>query len=273
MDNGEQQFAPGPELTNEQEQQMRSRNAVQQQQQPYYREAQVMLPPSQERMWERHGVEPAMPVYAGAPGTRSGPAGLHQQELPEENWEQQHHRPNVNNTPNPHNSASYQHFVFPDQTFQGGAVSGIGRGLKRKAPNQMLQLQQLDHVPHVQSYGFTTMPVLPSRAVDPHVYHPDKATNGLGERKLYACGYCGYKKYTCSTGSDGQVRIRCKCGGMQSDGVLRMHAHWILQDPKCQPSDPKPNVSLAACSLAQSIETIRTVNPLKQSIELTRSSP
>ena len=56
---------------------MRSRNAVQQQQ-PYYREAQVMLPPSQERMWERHGVEPAMPVYAGAPGTRSGPAGLHQ---------------------------------------------------------------------------------------------------------------------------------------------------------------------------------------------------
>ena len=100
------------------------------------------------------------------------------------------------------------------------------------------------------------MPVLPSRAVDPHVYHADKATNGLGERKLYACGYCGYKKYTCSTGSDGQVRIRCKCGGMQSDGVLRMHAHWILQDPNCQPSDPKPNVSLVPLNtITQQVNT------------------
>jgi len=236
MGNGKQQFAPGPEPANEE--QMRSRNAVQQQE-PYYREAQVMLPQSQGRMWERHGMEPAMPAYAGEPGPRSGPA--HQQEFPEENWEQ-HHRQNVqdHNTTDPHIYAGYQHFILPNQIFQESVVPSIGRGVKRKAPNQMLQ--QLDHVPHVQSYGFTTMPVLPSRAVDPHVYHPDKATNGLGERKLYACGYCGYKKYTCSTGSDGQVRIRCKCGGMQSDGVLRMHAYWILQDAKCQPSDP--NVSL-----------------------------
>jgi hypothetical protein len=60
----------------------------------------------------------------------------------------------------------------------------------------------------------------------PHVYHPDKATNGLGERKLYACGYCGYQKLSCSAASDGQVRIRCKCGGLQADGKSRMHAHW-----------------------------------------------
>merc|ERR1711990_702211 len=43
----------------------------------------------------------------------------------------------------------------------------------------------------------------------------------------YQCGYCGYNKIARSSSSDGQVRIRCSCGGTRQDGVNRMHAHWI----------------------------------------------
>lgn len=42
----------------------------------------------------------------------------------------------------------------------------------------------------------------------------------------YACGYCGVKKTSCSTGKDGRVRIRCECGGKHRDGKARMHANW-----------------------------------------------
>ena len=54
-----------------------------------------------------------------------------------------------------------------------------------------------------------------------HVYHPDKATNGSGVPRVYACGYCGYRKMSSSSAKDMQVRIRCSCGGMKRDGTLR----------------------------------------------------
>eukprot|EP00656_Telonema_subtile_P048108 TRINITY_DN5652_c0_g1_i2.p1 TRINITY_DN5652_c0_g1~~TRINITY_DN5652_c0_g1_i2.p1 ORF type:complete len:179 (+),score=21.31 TRINITY_DN5652_c0_g1_i2:164-700(+) len=42
----------------------------------------------------------------------------------------------------------------------------------------------------------------------------------------YRCGYCGAVKPSTSVGSDGRVRIRCKCGGKHRDGKPRMHAMW-----------------------------------------------
>jgi len=55
----------------------------------------------------------------------------------------------------------------------------------------------------------------------------------LGKRKqvrmdepVYSCAYCGKKKTSTSTGSDGRVRIRCKCGGKHADKKARMHANW-----------------------------------------------
>merc|ERR1711907_173521 len=62
-----------------------------------------------------------------------------------------------------------------------------------------------------------------------HVYHPEKATSKrgtAGTERCYRCGYCGFNKIARSSSSDGQVRIRCSCGGMKQDGKNRMHAHW-----------------------------------------------
>eukprot|EP00656_Telonema_subtile_P049618 TRINITY_DN6204_c0_g1_i2.p2 TRINITY_DN6204_c0_g1~~TRINITY_DN6204_c0_g1_i2.p2 ORF type:complete len:192 (+),score=18.10 TRINITY_DN6204_c0_g1_i2:118-693(+) len=69
----------------------------------------------------------------------------------------------------------------------------------------------------------------PSPSAKPHKYHPERATRGLGRVQKYICNYCGYVKTSSSTSSDGGVRIRCPCGGMQADGVSRMHAKWTLE--------------------------------------------
>jgi len=42
----------------------------------------------------------------------------------------------------------------------------------------------------------------------------------------YSCGYCGERKISASTGSDGRVRIRCDCGGKHKDTKSRLHAKW-----------------------------------------------
>jgi len=44
----------------------------------------------------------------------------------------------------------------------------------------------------------------------------------------YSCGYCGVLKKSASSGADGRVKIRCECGGKHRDGVIRMHANWVL---------------------------------------------
>ena len=83
-----------------------------------------------------------------------------------------------------------------------------------------------------------------------HVYHPEKATSRKGAGKVgltahsvqcnsrisgfqercYLCGYCGKAKIARSASTDGQVRIRCECGGTRQDGVKRMHAHWVFME-------------------------------------------
>eukprot|EP00658_Telonema_sp_P-2_P036607 TRINITY_DN26442_c0_g1_i1.p1 TRINITY_DN26442_c0_g1~~TRINITY_DN26442_c0_g1_i1.p1 ORF type:complete len:220 (+),score=32.72 TRINITY_DN26442_c0_g1_i1:185-844(+) len=79
-------------------------------------------------------------------------------------------------------------------------------------------------------------PKAPVALVKPHVYHPQKATVGLGEQREWFCGYCGYKKVSASASTDGMVRIRCPCGGVRGDGVCRMHSNWTLtpgEQPEC----------------------------------------
>eukprot|EP00658_Telonema_sp_P-2_P042585 TRINITY_DN3059_c0_g1_i12.p1 TRINITY_DN3059_c0_g1~~TRINITY_DN3059_c0_g1_i12.p1 ORF type:complete len:879 (-),score=153.19 TRINITY_DN3059_c0_g1_i12:520-3156(-) len=88
------------------------------------------------------------------------------------------------------------------------ATTQPARGRKRKA------------IPGVQEFS----------QVQPHEYHPERATCGLGRPQRYRCDYCGHIKVSSSACSDGAVRIRCPCGGMQGDGVNRMHAKWSLND-------------------------------------------
>merc|ERR1711935_38753 len=101
-----------------------------------------------------------------------------------------------------------------DSTETDGVKSPLGTKARRKRkrsanapPTEVLTLEQ-------------------SNGLSAHDYHPDKATNGLGKRAIYVCGYCGYQKLSCSKAGDGQVRIRCECGGVRADGVARMHALW-----------------------------------------------
>jgi len=62
--------------------------------------------------------------------------------------------------------------------------------------------------------------------VMPHQYRANQNTMALGEEKVHYCGYCGYRKISASASGDGSVRIRCPCGGVRADGVLRMHSNW-----------------------------------------------
>eukprot|EP00656_Telonema_subtile_P001408 TRINITY_DN10633_c0_g1_i2.p2 TRINITY_DN10633_c0_g1~~TRINITY_DN10633_c0_g1_i2.p2 ORF type:complete len:143 (-),score=14.71 TRINITY_DN10633_c0_g1_i2:173-601(-) len=65
--------------------------------------------------------------------------------------------------------------------------------------------------------------------VQPHVYHPTKATAtvGVGRQREWFCGYCGYRKVSASASTDGMVRVRCPCGGVRGDGKPRMHSNWV----------------------------------------------
>ena len=51
-----------------------------------------------------------------------------------------------------------------------------------------------------------------------------KGQVGKGAKTFYKCDYCSQQKWSKSTGSDGQVRIRCGCGGGRKDGKPRLHA-------------------------------------------------
>eukprot|EP00658_Telonema_sp_P-2_P011797 TRINITY_DN1451_c0_g2_i1.p1 TRINITY_DN1451_c0_g2~~TRINITY_DN1451_c0_g2_i1.p1 ORF type:complete len:213 (-),score=31.11 TRINITY_DN1451_c0_g2_i1:504-1142(-) len=55
----------------------------------------------------------------------------------------------------------------------------------------------------------------------------------------YQCGYCGAIKPSNSVGSDGRVRIRCKCGGKHRDGKPRMHAMWSTIQQEIKEPSPK----------------------------------
>ena len=50
-----------------------------------------------------------------------------------------------------------------------------------------------------------------------------KGQRAKGMMNVYACYYCGTKKWSSSMGSDGKVRIRCSCGGSKQDDKPRMH--------------------------------------------------
>jgi hypothetical protein len=61
-----------------------------------------------------------------------------------------------------------------------------------------------------------------------------KAAAGSDEKAVeveFQCGYCNAIKGSMSTGGDGHVRIRCKCGGKHGDGKMRMHARWKMLGP------------------------------------------
>jgi len=66
-------------------------------------------------------------------------------------------------------------------------------------------------------------------------YMRTKAHNARGTEQDYRCGYCGLRRTSASSCTDGRVRIRCPCGGLHRDGKPRMHAKWIkLAEKDCQ---------------------------------------
>merc|ERR1712166_560940 len=56
---------------------------------------------------------------------------------------------------------------------------------------------------------------------------PDPHTGSL--RQEYICGYCDRRKPSIVRCVDGRVRLRCKCGGPQADGKLRLHSAWSME--------------------------------------------
>lgn len=72
-----------------------------------------------------------------------------------------------------------------------------------------------------------------------HSYMRTKAHNARGTEQNYRCGYCGARRTSASSCTDGRVRIRCPCGGLHKDNRPRMHAKWIkLSEDESQASSP-----------------------------------
>eukprot|EP00656_Telonema_subtile_P046847 TRINITY_DN5344_c0_g1_i1.p1 TRINITY_DN5344_c0_g1~~TRINITY_DN5344_c0_g1_i1.p1 ORF type:complete len:324 (+),score=26.36 TRINITY_DN5344_c0_g1_i1:377-1348(+) len=100
---------------------------------------------------------------------------------------------------------------------------GINPQWVEVTPGQYQRDASVGHRKRKAPADAASMRVRPSH---PHRYHPERATCGLGRPQRYVCDYCGHCKMSSSSSSDGAVRIRCPCGGMQGDGINRMHAKW-----------------------------------------------
>ena len=61
----------------------------------------------------------------------------------------------------------------------------------------------------------------------------------------FQCSYCHGIKLSMSSGADGRVRIRCKCGGKHRDGRPRMHAKW----ERIKDTDVDKSKLVAPCQL------------------------
>jgi len=58
---------------------------------------------------------------------------------------------------------------------------------------------------------------------------PSSAVVDVGSlRQDYVCGYCDRRKTSIVRCVVGRVRLRCKCGGQQADGKLRLHSTWSI---------------------------------------------
>ena len=94
-------------------------------------------------------------------------------------------------------------------------------------------------------------------------YYRSKAHNALGVEQRYSCGYCGRIKISASLCADGQVRIRCLCGGKREDGNPRMHANWKAP-PETDPMDSekkqvkKDNLSKQDAQVPVSMPVLQT---------------
>ena len=64
----------------------------------------------------------------------------------------------------------------------------------------------------------------PIRMENPTLHDPH--TRSL--RQDYICGYCDRGKTSMVRCVQGRVRLRCKCGGQQNDGKLRLHSNWSI---------------------------------------------
>ena len=92
-------------------------------------------------------------------------------------------------------------------------------------------------------------------------YKRQMAQNALGVAEKYNCGYCGRLKISASRCTDGQVRIRCQCGGVKRDGILRVHANWRVA--------PHTDVKFVRTDVCDTPPTSGTKRKIEQCTEIT----